>query len=141
MVLLRICLIKTLQEKKSIEKNFNERKRIHNSFICDIICLLKILLEKKFNNEIKTWLRKKVQNTLITSPCKDNYISDKEGQIIFCTSYSKLKSFTYGNSVERSSLSSYASPNYQFLRDYFHTKLLQESLKKTTSFWYIYVNS
>lgn len=32
----------------------------------------------------------KVQNTFITSPRKDNYISDKEGQIIFCTSYSKV---------------------------------------------------
>jgi len=52
---------------------------------------------------------KRVHNTFISLPHKDNYIWNEENQIIVYTSYSKA--LLGGDFVERYGLSSYSSPN------------------------------
>ena len=52
---------------------------------------------------------KRVQNTFISPPHKDNRIWDEESQIIFYTSYSKA--LLGGDFEKRSGLSPYSYPN------------------------------
>jgi len=120
----RICLIKTLLEKNPMEKKFEWRKKSTTSF-CVIICLVKNLTRKTQRD--KTMVKgKRVQNTFMSPPHKDNRIWDKESQIIFYACFSKAL-LGGGDSQERSDLSPYHSPNEQCLRCYFHIELLKEN--------------
>jgi len=68
----RICLFKTLLEKNPMGKNSSEGKNSTTSF-CVIICLVKILTRKtQWDKAIVKG--KRVQNTFLSLPHKDNYI-------------------------------------------------------------------
>jgi len=88
-------------------KNSSEGKRVQHPFV-SYICLIKNLTRK--TQWDKTMVKgKRLQNTFLSPPHKNNYIWDEESQIIFYARYSKA--LLDGDFVEWSDLSSYSSLN------------------------------